>query len=109
MADLILTDAQGVSVFHSNGSGFEPRIVVGYGMTYSADEFWARRTQPRVLADVDADGELEIVGFAHEGVLVGELGLGLDPIPVPEPSSLAGLAMGSALLVGLARRRRSRC
>lgn len=103
--DLLMTDAQGVSVWHSNGTGFEPRTLLGYGMTDGPDESWSLDFTPRALADVDGDGARELVGFGEDGVLLGELGAAHDPIPVPEPTLGAGLASGALLLAALARRR----
>lgn len=106
LADILVTDGQGVSVWQAIGEGFfGERIALGYGLTDGPVEIWQNRDTPRELVDVDGDGEHELVGFGHDGVAVAELGSALEPIPVPEPGVVMGLMAGAGLLARFGGRR----
>ncbi len=68
-ADIVGFASNGVQVSFSTGSSFTPpRLAVRY-FGYSAGS-WRNKENPRLLADVNADGRADIVGFAGHGVVV---------------------------------------
>jgi hypothetical protein len=109
LADLLISDAQGVSAWHSKGDGLGERMVLGYGFTTGPNEYWSNHGRtPRSLSDVDGDGEKELVGFGQDAVIVAELGAAAEPLPapVPEPGFGLSLVAGVTALLGLNIRRR---
>ncbi len=68
-ADIVGFASNGVYVSFSTGFSFTyPRLVVRY-FGYLAGS-WRNAENPRLLADVNADGRADIVGFAGHGVVV---------------------------------------
>jgi phospholipase C len=70
-ADLIGFGDDGVWVSLSNGSGgFEPPQFVLQNLGFN--QGWRVVDHPRMLADLDADGRPEIIGFGDDGVWVAQ-------------------------------------
>lgn len=104
LADFLISDVQGVSAWHSTGEGPGERMLLGYGFTKGPNEHWDNRgATPRSLADVDGDGQRELVGFGLDGLAVAELGAAIEPLPVPEPTGALGVGAIALLLAGRGR------
>jgi hypothetical protein len=58
-----------VLVALSNGSGFDPMSQWTTDFSYNAQQ-WRTEYHPRVLGDVDGDGDDDIIGFGFDRVLV---------------------------------------
>ena len=56
------------SVALSTGPGFRPAVTVCSG--FGSNDSWSADRHPRVLADVDRDRRLDIVGFGDKGTIV---------------------------------------
>lgn len=69
-ADLVGISSSGVRVALSSGSGFGASRLWGDGFGYGAG--WRTSHHPRMLADVDGNGSLDVVGFASNGVYVSK-------------------------------------
>ena len=69
-ADIVGIGGNGIQVALSSGTGFAASRVVGNGFSYSSG--WRTSHHPRMLADVDGDGRLDVVGFASDGVYVSK-------------------------------------
>lgn len=66
--DLAGFGGPGVWVALSSGDGFtQPMLWVEQ---FGADQFWSTELNPRYFGEVDGDGIPDIVGFAHNGVIV---------------------------------------
>jgi hypothetical protein len=78
LADLVGFGEQGVVVALSTGSRFsEPETWVD---NYSYSNGWRSDQHPRLLADLDDDGLLDIIGFGNTGVFVSlSTGAGFHP------------------------------
>ncbi|SDS21050.1 Repeat domain-containing protein [Halopseudomonas litoralis] len=69
LADIVGFASTGVYVALSTGNGFAPQTLWLSG--YGTNAGWANQnTHPRMLADVDGDGLLDMVGFANASVAV---------------------------------------
>ncbi len=69
LADIVGFASTGIHVVLSTGDGFAPPVLwlSGYGTSAG----WANQnTHPRMLADVNGDGLLDVVGFANASVAV---------------------------------------
>ena len=69
--DIVGFGHDGVSIAFSNGHGFsEPFLALdNFGYAPSAGG-WRPDLYPRMMADVDGNGQDDIVGFGHDGVAV---------------------------------------
>ena len=68
-ADAVGFGVDGVYVALSNGSGFESEPN-RWTTAFSEDSGWPALEYPRMLADVDGDGDADAVGFGSDGVYV---------------------------------------
>ncbi|SDS20995.1 Repeat domain-containing protein [Halopseudomonas litoralis] len=69
LADIVGFASTGIYVALSTGNGFAPQTLWLSG--YGTNAGWANQnTHPRMLADVDGDGLLDMVGFANASVAV---------------------------------------
>ncbi|NQU45315.1 VCBS repeat-containing protein, partial [bacterium] len=67
-ADAVTFAAEGVKVALSNGAGFDEPAFWTEG--FGSDVGWRSDRHPRMLGDVNADGYVDVVGFADNGVVV---------------------------------------
>ncbi len=68
MADIIGFGYTGISIALSNGSGFDPATL--WLADFGYNQGWRKNRSLRILADVNGDGNTDIVGFGNNGVSV---------------------------------------
>lgn len=80
-ADIVAFGTSGVSVARSTGAGFAPPVFVA--ATFGTNQGWTDNSvYPRMLADVDGNNRLDIVGFGSGGVsVIRSLGLNASAVP----------------------------
>ncbi|WP_458816664.1 CHAP domain-containing protein [Leucobacter sp. HY1908] len=79
-ADVVGISDLGVYVSLNNGSKFAAAALWADGRDFGAQSGWTSAQHPRTLADVNADGLPDVVGFASDGVYVMlNTGAGLRP------------------------------
>ncbi len=70
-------DAQGVgTIFNDDHPVFEPAVLGLSAFSYGAGGWFSQNQYPRALADVNGDGQADIVGFASDGAYVALAGGG---------------------------------
>ncbi|MBK7535355.1 MAG: VCBS repeat-containing protein [Myxococcales bacterium] len=70
-ADIVAFGDAGVQVALSTGTGFAAPVLANVNFGYSAAAGgWRVETHPRLLADMNDDDRMDIVGFGENGVVV---------------------------------------
>lgn len=97
-ADIVAFGYDGVYTALSTGEGFAPaRFVLGrFGFSDAAGG-WRPDLHPRMLADINRDGNADIVGFDNEGVVTARsLGNGYFAGPMRASSNFGGQVWGTS-------------